>query len=301
MDIKTPFKSGFVAIVGRPNAGKSTLLNRILGQKVSIISDKPQTTRNSVRGIYNREGIQAVFIDTPGINKTKSKLDRYMQEAAASSLCGADVVFYVADAGQPFGRGEEYVIKELGKCRAPVFLLLNKSDTLEKPALLPLIELYAGKFPFAEIVPLSAVTGENVERLLGVLSGYLPQGPPLYPADMLCDQPEKFLIGELVREQILLKTREEVPHAAALFVESMEERPGGKLYLGITIYVERDSQKSIIIGKGGKMLKEIGMAARREIETIFACDVFLDLWVKTKKDWRDNEGLLRELSLKPEE
>ncbi|MCL2818079.1 MAG: GTPase Era, partial [Clostridiales bacterium] len=258
-----PFRCGFVAIVGRPNVGKSTFLNRILGQKISIISDKPQTTRNSIRGIYNREDMQVVFIDTPGFNKTKYKLDRYMQEAAASSLSGADVVFYVADAASGFGRGEEHAMRELEKCRAPVFLILNKIDKAEKPALLPLIELYAGKYPFAEIVPLSAATGENMERLPDILAAYLPEGPPLYPEDALCDQPEKFLIAELVREQVLLKTREEVPHAAALFVESMEERPGGKLYLGVTIFVERDSQKSIIIGKGGQMLKQIGTDARR--------------------------------------
>ena len=223
-----------------------------------------------------------------------------MQEAAVSSLSGADVIFYMADATGALGRGEEYVIGELKKCRVPVFLLLNKIDKAEKPALLPLIELYAAKYPFVEIVPISAATGENMERLPELLAAYLPEGPPLYPEDALCDQPEKFLIAELVREQILLKTREEVPHATAIFFESMEERPGGKLYLGLTIFVERDSQKSIIIGKGGQMLKQIGADARREIERIFACDVFLDLWVKTKKDWRDNDGLLRELFLKPE-
>ena len=294
------YKSGFVSIVGRPNVGKSTLINQILGEKVAIVSDKPQTTRNTIRGIYTRDGFQAVFLDTPGIHKPKHKLGKYMVDAATGSLAGVDVVFYMVDSLASFGPGEEFIIKALASCKTPVFLLINKIDKLEKEKLFQLIEFYLSKYKFAEIVPVSAATGENVERLLEVLEKYLPPGPQYYPDDIISDQPEQILLAELIREQILRKTHDEIPHSCAVTISQMEEREGGKLYIGANIYVERDSQKGIIIGKNGAMLKEVGTAARREIERLFDCGVFLDLWVKAKKDWRDNEFLLKDWSLKPE-
>lgn len=288
------FKSGFVTLFGRPNAGKSTLLNQILGRKVAIVSDKPQTTRNVIRGIYTNEDMQAVFMDTPGIHKPKHKLDRRMMEAAHSSLSGGDLVFYLVDATAEFGGGEEYILKELAKANLPVFLLLNKTDLLKREELLPLLDFYRHKFPFAEMVPISAATGENISLLLELLPKYLPAGPRYYPGETYSDQPEQLLLAELVREQVLAATEEEIPHSTAVTISEIAERQDNLLYVAANIYVERDSQKGIIIGKKGAMLKKIGSQARKEMEQLLGCPVYLDLYVKAKKDWRNNESLLKD-------
>lgn len=286
------FRSGFVALLGRPNAGKSTLINRLVGEKVAICSDKPQTTRNSIRGIYTDESMQAVFIDTPGVHKPKFRLGERMMEAVRESIAGCDIILYLTDAADDFGPGEEYILSLLKEVRTPVFLVLNKVDRLEKTALLPQIAFFAEKFPFAQIVPCSALSGENTDALLAAIRAALPEGPMYYPADMVSDFPENMLVAELVREQVLRETTDEVPHAVAVTVPAMEERENGTLYVEATIYVERESQKGIVIGKKGAMLKRIGAAARKEIESIFGCKVWLELKVKAKKDWRNNQGLL---------
>lgn len=286
------FRSGFVALIGRPNAGKSTMINRLVGDKVAIVSDKPQTTRNQIRGIYTDQRMQAVFIDTPGVHTPKYKLGERMMAAVAEALKGCDLVLYVADASERFGGGEAYIIDMLKRVKAPVFLLLNKIDLLEKQALLPLIAFYAEKGKFAEIIPCSALSGENTRHLLDVIYQQLKPGPKYYPEDMVSDLPENLLIAELVREQFLRLTAEEVPHALAVTVPVLEERENGLLYVEAAVYVERESQKGIIIGKHGAMLKEAGSAARAEIERIFGCRCYLELRVRAKKDWRNNRGLL---------
>ena len=291
---KTTFKSGFVTLIGRPNAGKSTLLNKLLGEKVAIISDKPQTTRNSIRGIYNSPDMQVVFIDTPGIHKPHHKLDERMMSTAKASMEGGDLVFYLVDSSAAFGGGEEYIIKQLEASSRPVFLIINKIDLLTPEKLLPLMDFYSKKGSFAEIVPLSATTGENTDHLLEVLKKYLPEGPRYYPEDQSMDQPEQLFLAELVREQILHLTKEEIPHATAVTIAAMEERSENLLYIEANIYVEHDSQKGIIIGKKGQMLRNIGSAARREMERFLGCGVYLELRVKAKKDWRNNERLLRD-------
>lgn len=297
---KEVFKSGFVAVIGRPNAGKSTLVNKIIGEKVAIVSEKAQTTRNTIRGIYTDDEMQAVFLDTPGIHKPKYRLGKYMVEAAQNSMEGVDVIFYIIDSSLTFGRGEEFIIETLKDKQTPVYLLVNKIDLLEREKLLPLLAELSSKMNFKEIIPISALSGENITHLLDVLKKELPEGPQYYPEDMVSDLPEQILVSELVREQVLLLTRDEVPHSVAVTVSQMEERQNGKLYIYANIYVDRESQKGIIIGHKGEMLKRIGMGARREIEKIFACSVFLELRVKTKKDWRDNEMLLKDWALTPE-
>lgn len=292
MTAKDDFRSGFVALLGRPNAGKSTLINRLVGQKVAICSDKPQTTRNSIRGIYTDDTMQAVFIDTPGVHKPKFKLGERMMEAVRESLSGCDLILYLSDASDEFGPGEEYILAMLSELQTPVFLVLNKVDTVEKTALLPRIAFFAEKYDFDQVVPCSALTGENTDALLDAVRRALPPGPMYYPADMCSDFPENMLVAELVREQILKVTTDEVPHAVAVTVPAMEERKNGALYVEANIYVERESQKGIVIGKKGSLLKKIGAAARQEIEAVFGCKVWLELRVRAKKDWRNNQGLL---------
>ncbi|MBR5430124.1 MAG: GTPase Era [Firmicutes bacterium] len=288
----TPFRSGFVALLGRPNAGKSTLINRLVGAKVAICSDKPQTTRNSIRGICNAPGMQAVFIDTPGVHKPKFRLGERMMEAVRDSLSGCDLILYLSDVTDDFGPGDEYILRLLSELRTPVFLVLNKVDAVEKNTLLPRIALFAEKYDFDQVFPCSALTGENVDELLQAVKEALPEGPRYYPEDMCSDFPENMLVAELVREQILRLTTDEVPHAVAVTVPAMEERDNGTLYVEANIYVERESQKGIIIGKKGAMLKQIGQAARAEIERIFGCKVWLELRVRAKKDWRNDQQLL---------
>ena len=291
---KAPFHSGFVTLIGRPNAGKSTLTNQLVGEKVAIISDKPQTTRNTIRGIYTDERMQVVLLDTPGVHKPKFKLGERMMNSVNDALAGCDIILYLVDVTESFGAGEEYILSMLQKDapKTPVFLILNKIDLFKKEQLLPLISFYADKYSFAEIIPLSAFSGENKDSLLEAIYKLLPEGPCYYPPDTVSDLPENMLVAELILEQALRLTTDEVPHSIAVTVSELEERDNGLLYIGANIYVERDSQKGIIIGKQGAMLKKIGAAARWEIEKIFGCRVYLDIRVRAKKDWRNNTGLL---------
>lgn len=288
------FKSGFVALIGRPNAGKSTLLNKLVGQKIAIISDKPQTTRNKIVGVLTNPQYQVVFLDTPGIHKPHDRLGELMVITALNTLQEVEAIYYLVDASVPFGGGEEFIIEKLQKVNTPVFLLLNKIDKLNKPDILPLIDFYRQKKNWEEVVPISALTGENLQTLLDATVPYLTEGPQYYPADALTDQPERILVAELVREKIIQATREEIPHSVAVIVEMIEERSENLLYIGVNIFVERNSQKTIIIGKKGEMLKKIGTLARREIEALLGNKVFLELWVKVKADWRNSERSLRD-------
>lgn len=288
------FKSGFVIIVGRPNVGKSTLLNRLVGSKVAIMSDKPQTTRNRITGILNTDKAQIIFIDTPGIHKPKHKLGEYMVSTALRSLEEADCILYLVDASVEIGAGEEYVQTILDQVTTPVFLGINKIDLISKERLAQIIATLTAERSFTEVIPLSAASGENVDLLVKLLTGYLPEGPKYYPEDTVTDRPEEFIAAEFIREQILQATRDEVPHSIAVGIEEMEDR-NEVLYIYANIFVERESQKGIIIGKGGHKLKEIGTLARHEMERLFGCRVFLDLRVKVKRDWRSDEGSLRQL------
>ena len=291
-------KSGFVALIGRPNAGKSTLLNRLVGQKIAIVSDKPQTTRNRITGVRNHPEGQVVFVDTPGVHRPMHRLNVRMVDAALEALREVDVVAAVVDAGEPTGGGDRYLMDILKKVAKPKVLALNKVDVLQKEQLLPVIERYSTDVGFADIVPISALTGENVERLEAVLLSHLPEGEPMYDEDYLTDQPERFFVAELVREQVLQHTRAELPFASAVIVDRFEEPDEkGLLRLYCTIVVERESQKPIIVGRAGAMIKAIGTAARKELERFFDTRVFLDLHVKVRADWREDERMLDQLGL----
>ena len=288
-------QSGFIALIGRPNAGKSTLLNCLAGQKIAITSDKPQTTRNKILGVLTGENWQMIFLDTPGIHKAKDKLGEHMVSTALNTLNEADVIYYLIDAAVPFGGGEAFIMEKLKKVSTPKFLLLNKIDLLEKMRILPLIDFYKDKGEWEGIVPISALKGENFEALLAATRRILPAGPFYYPDDVVTDQPERILIAELIREKALQLTREEIPHTLAVTVDQMEVRSYALLEISATIYVERDSQKGIVIGKKGEMLKEIGSRARLEMERLLGNKVYLELWVKVKTGWRNRDNNLREL------
>jgi GTP-binding protein Era len=291
-------KTGFVALVGRPNAGKSTLLNRLVGEKLAIVSDKPQTTRNRITGVRNYPEGQVIFVDTPGVHRPIHRLNVRMVDTAVHALGEVDVVLAVVDAGEPPGGGDRYVMDLVRQAKVPRVLALNKVDLLEKPALLPLIERYDRTVGFADIVPVSALSGDNVQRLESVLLSHLPEGEPLYPEDYLTDQPERFFVAELVREQVLQHTRAELPFASAVVVDRFEEPDAnGLLRLFCTILVERESQKPIVVGKGGAMIKAIGTAARIELERFFDARVFLDLRVKVRADWREDDRMLDALGV----
>ncbi|BBW95558.1 MULTISPECIES: GTPase Era [Geobacillus] len=299
---KEGYKSGFVAIIGRPNVGKSTFLNRVIGQKIAIMSDKPQTTRNKIQGIYTDDDAQIIFIDTPGVHKPKHKLGDFMMKVALNALREVDVILFMVNAEEGFGRGEAFIIERLKEVDTPVFLVINKIDRVHPDELLPLIEQYRGLYPFAEIVPISALEGNNVERLIEQIKQRLPEGPQYYPPDQITDHPEQFIIAELIREKALHLTREEVPHSIAVVIERIERREEtGVVYIGAVIIVERDSQKGIIIGKQGRMLKEIGQRARADIEALLGSRVFLELWVKVQKDWRNRLAQLRDFGFREEE
>ncbi|MDD2321624.1 MAG: GTPase Era [Geobacteraceae bacterium] len=291
----TAFRSGFVAIIGRPNVGKSTLLNQVLGEKVVITSDKPQTTRNRVQGIHNLPGAQIVFIDTPGIHKARSQLNIFMLETALSAVKGVDVVLLLVDASSFSGSPDELLLDVLRGLEVPVVLALNKIDLLPKEKLLQVIAAHAGIYPFREIVPISAATGDGVDILVKLLSGLLPEGVPYFPDDILTDLPERFIVAEMIREKVFRMTRDEVPYSTAVTIESFKERPDGLISISAVITVERDSQKGIIIGKKGVMLKKIGRLAREEIEQLLDARVFLELFVKVSKDWRENSRMMKEL------
>ncbi|ATO50728.1 GTPase Era [Brevibacillus laterosporus] len=291
---KETFKSGFVSIIGRPNVGKSTLLNQVVGQKVAIMSNKPQTTRNQIRAVYTTDKGQLIFIDTPGIHKAKSKLGDYMVAAAENTLNEVDLVLFVIDATEKRGAGEEYILERLEKVNTPVFLVINKIDQIHPEELLPLIDEYRKHHDFKQIVPISALQGNNTDALLQSILLEMPEGPMYYPADQVTDHPERFIIAELIREKVLHLTREEIPHSIAVTVEEMKRGENGKtLYIYAAIYVERDSQKGILIGKRGDMLKEISKRARVDMERLLGEKIFLEVWVKVKKDWRNQERMLR--------
>ena len=294
IDPKT-YKSGFVAVIGRPNVGKSTLINSLIGQKIAIMSDKPQTTRTRIMCVLTQQDAQMVFLDTPGIHKPKHKLGEYMVRAAEGTLKEVDAIIFVVDATEKFGPGEQYILERLQATERPVILAINKLDLLEdKEQLLPIITGYNGRYSFAATVPISAKEENNLDGLLAEIKKHLPKGPQYYPEDMVTDQPERLIVAELIREKALLQTREEIPHAIAVDIEEMKPRDNGDMYVRATIYVERDSQKGIVIGKRGALLKEIGAQARADIQMLLGCKVFLDLWVKVKKDWRNRDNILKD-------
>ncbi|CAH1706045.1 maturation of 16S RNA and assembly of 30S ribosomal subunit GTPase [Lactobacillus delbrueckii subsp. delbrueckii] len=287
-------KSGFVALIGRPNVGKSTLMNRLIGQKVAITSAKPQTTRNKISGIYTEDDMQVVFVDTPGIFKSHSDLDEYMDKASLSSLKDVDLVMFMVDAKEA-GKGEEYVAGLLKDLDIPVFLVINKIDQVHPNDLLPIIDSYQAVGKFAEFLPISARQGNGVDDLLKTLKDYLPEGPQYYASDEVTDRPEYFVVAEMIREQILRLTDQEVPHSTAVWVDQMNQRINGKLQIDATIFVEKDGQKRIIIGQRGSMIKQIGMRSRKEIENLLGEKVNLKLWVKVRRDWRQDPAFLKSI------
>ena len=292
------FKSGFVAVIGRPNVGKSTLINSLIGQKIAIMSDKPQTTRNRIMCVLTTDNEQVIFLDTPGIHKPLHKLGEYMVKAAEGTLQEVDAILFVVDATEDLGGGERYIMERLQATKKPVILIVNKLDLIDRQSVLPIIEKYTKAYDFAGVVPISAKEKMNLDSLLVELNKYLPEGPQYYPADTVTDQPERLIAAEMIREKVLHLTRDEVPHAIAVEVEEMKAREGGKVDIRATIYVERESQKGIVIGKQGSLLKKIKSMARKDIETMLGSKTKLDLWVKVKKDWRDRTNVLRELGFK---
>lgn len=292
------FKSGFVAVIGRPNVGKSTLINSLIGQKIAIMSDKPQTTRNRIMCVLTTDSEQVIFLDTPGIHKPLHKLGEYMVKAAEDTLKEVDAILFVVDATEDLGGGERYIMERLQATRKPVILIVNKLDLIDKREVLPIIKKYTKEYKFAGVVPISAKEKLNLDSLLGELNQYLPKGPQYYPSDTVTDQPERLIAAEMIREKVLHLTRDEIPHAIAVDIEEMKTRSDEKVYIRATIYVERDSQKGIVIGKRGSLLKKIGALARKDIEIMLGSRVYLDLWVKVKKDWRDRSNILRELGFK---
>lgn len=295
MERKETHKSGFIAVIGRPNVGKSTLVNTLIGQKIAIMSDKPQTTQNRILCILTEPDAQYIFLDTPGIHKPKHKLGEYMVKAAEGTLKEVDAILFVVDATEKMGVGERYILKRLQATKKPVILVVNKIDLIERKQALPIIAGYTAVYSFAGVVPVSAKKEVNLDSLLDELRKYLPIGPQYYPKDMVTDQPERLIVAELVREKVLHLTRDEVPHAIAVETEEMTTRSNGDVYIRVTIYVERDSQKGIVIGAKGALLKEISTFARKDIEMMLGARVFLELWVKVKKDWRNRAGVLHNL------
>jgi GTPase len=301
---KQDYKSGFISIIGRPNVGKSTFLNRVIGQKIAIMSDKAQTTRNKIQGVLSVNDAQMIFIDTPGIHKPKHKLGDFMMKVAVNTLKEVDLILFMVNAEEGFGRGEEFILEKFQSVTTPIFLVINKIDQIHPDNLLPIIESYKEKYDFKEIVPISALEGNNVERLLDQIKSFLPEGPQYYPADQVTDHPERFIITELIREKALHLTREEIPHSLAVVLDKMERRQGkDKEIIDVmaTVIVERDSQKGIIIGKQGSMLKEIGKRARVDIENLLGSKVYLELWVKVQKDWRNKMSQLRDYGFNEDE
>jgi len=290
------FRSGFISIIGRPNVGKSTLLNAVIGEKIAIISERPQTTRNRILGVKNLPHSQLIFLDTPGIHKPRNKLGETMVKTALETCKEVDLILLMVEPDEP-REGDIRIIETLRPIRKPVFLLINKVDTLEKQKILPLIDRYQGIFNFAEIIPVSALKLDNIDRLLEMIIKYIPEGPRYYPDDMVTDQLERFMVAEMVREKIMEYTKEEVPYSVAVVVEEFREKED-IVFIRALIYVERESQKGILIGKGGRMLKEIGISARKEIEGLLGTKVFLELWVKVKEGWRQDERSLKEFGYK---
>jgi GTP-binding protein Era len=293
------FKSGFIAIIGRPNVGKSTLMNCLLGEKISIISDKPQTTRNRIRGILTLPDAQLVFLDTPGIHKPLHKMNEIMVNTAIGTYKEVDVIMLLVEATERPGAGDRFIIETLAKITTPVFLVINKVDLIAKERLLPLIQELSGLYPFAEIIPVSALK-KDLGGLVDAILKRLPQGPKYFPDDQLTDQPERFVVTEIIREKIFELTKEEIPYSTAVMIEQMKEEPN-LTTIHAMIYVDRDSQKGIVIGKNGALLKEIGTRARLDAEKLLGVKVFLQLWVKVKKGWRDDDRMLRNVGIIEEE
>ena len=289
------FRSGFISIVGRPNVGKSTLLNALLGEKIAITSDKPQTTRNKIIGIVNQQNAQLVFMDTPGIHKPMHKMNEAMVKTALATYSEVDVILMLVEATERPGGGDRFIIETLSQVKTPVFLLINKVDLIKKDALLPLIQEYSTLYKFAEIIPVSALK-KDLGDLLDIVLKRLPVGPKYFPDDQLTDQPERFVVAEMIREKVFELTKDEIPYSTAVVIEEMKEEPAITRITAI-IYVERDSQKGILIGKGGAMLKQIGTLARRDAEKLLGTKIFLQLWVKVKKGWRDDDHMLRDVGI----
>ncbi len=288
-------KSGFVSIIGRPNVGKSTLINTIIGEKIAIVSDKPQTTRTRIQGVHTCEEGQIIFVDTPGMHKPRHLLGEYMMDISTRSLDEVDVVYYMTDVTRPFGGGEQYILDQLANVKVPIFLIVNKIDLASEENIKQFMEPFLNQMHFAEIIPISAAGGKNLDLLLEKTFTALPEGPLYYPEEEFTDQTVSFLVSEIIREKALTLTRDEVPHSLAVEIEEYKQQSETKVYIRASINTERDSQKGIIIGKNGQMLKKIGEQARLDIEKMLDCSVYLDLWVKVRKNWRDNEKNLNQL------
>lgn len=296
------YKSGFVTLIGRPNVGKSTLMNRLIGQKIAITSNKPQTTRNRIQTVYTSEEGQIIFLDTPGIHKAKNKLGEYMVTVAERTLREVDLILWLVEPSTFIGAGERHIAEKLRQSNTPVILVINKIDTVEKQEILRFIDAYKDIVDFKEIVPVSALKGENTDELIKVMFAYLDEGPMFYDADTITDQPERQIVAELVREKALRNLSDEIPHGIAVAIDRMKERKDGNLIdIDATIVCERDSHKGIIIGKKGAMLKKIGTQARQDIENLLDCRVNLKLWVKVKKDWRDSDFLVKNFGYRKDE
>lgn len=291
----TEHKSGFVSIIGRPNVGKSTFVNRVIGHKIAIMSDKAQTTRNKIQGVMTRDDAQIIFIDTPGIHKPKHKLGDYMMRVAKNTLSEIDAIMFMVNVNEDIGRGDEYIMEMLKKVKTPIFLVLNKIDLVHPDTLMPKIEQYQSYMDFTDIIPISALEGMNVDHFIDVLKSFLPEGPKYYPDNQISDHPEQFVVSEIIREKILHLTSEEIPHAIGVNVDRMIKEDEDRVRIEATIYVERDSQKGIVIGKGGKKLKEVGKRARRDIEMLLGSKVYLELWVKVQRDWRNKVNFIRQI------
>lgn len=292
--MKQGFKSGFVSIIGRPNVGKSTLMNTLIGEKVAIMSNKPQTTRNRIQTVLTTEDFQAVFIDTPGIHTPKNKLGEYMVKAATTTLNEVDAIFYLVEADPFIGKLDEEIIERLKTVNTPVFLCINKIDSVSKEIILQTIDVYSKAYDFKEIIPISAYEKTNVEAILKCIPNYLPEGPQFFPDDMLTDQPERQIVAEIIREKALHLLDKEIPHGIAVEIDTMKRREKGNMVdIEATIVCERDSHKRIIIGKQGQMIKEIGSKARYDIERLLGSKIYLTLWVKIKKNWRDSDFLIK--------
>ena len=298
--MKNDFKSGFVTLIGRPNVGKSTLMNYLIGQKIAITSNKPQTTRNRIQTVLTTDEGQIVFVDTPGIHKAKNKLGEYMVNVAEKTLNEVDVVLWLVEPTTFIGAGEQHIAKQLQRVKTPVILVINKVDSVKREEILPAIAAYKDMYDFADIVPVSARSGDNTDELLRVIMKYLPYGPQFYDEDTVTDQPERQIVAELIREKALHSLQDEIPHGIAVAIDRMKMQ-NKVMHIDATIICERDSHKGIIIGKQGSMLKKIGSTARYEIERMLDCKVNLKLWVKVKKDWRDSEFLMKNFGYREEE
>ncbi|MBE6068971.1 MAG: GTPase Era [Clostridium lundense] len=292
------FKSGFITIIGRPNVGKSTLLNHIMEEKLSIVSSKPQTTRNNIQTILTDKESQIIFVDTPGIHKPRHKLGEYMVNVATDALKEVDVVLFLTTPEGEFGKGDEYILNQLEAAKVPVFLVVNKIDENTQERVAKTLQVYSEKFKFTEIIPISAAKGKNVDKLMEIVKNYIPEGPMYYPEDMITDQQERFIVAETIREKALRLLSEEVPHGIGVDIITMKKKENGAYEINADMLCEKDSHKGIVIGKNGEMLKKITQYSRQDLETFLQCKVYLKIWVRVKKDWRDNNTVLRELGYK---